>query len=343
MAIYQASEVLISIIFNLIGGVIADGSNKKRLLIYTDIFSGIVSLILSFFVESSYIVVLIIIANIILAIISAYNSPIYRSIIREMVYKEKIGKYNAISNAGYQIAAVISPLLALYFVNRFNSRVALIFNACTFFVSAMMEIMLKPINSNPEKIMEKKFIQNLFNGIKYLVSQKNIFLLIVFASIINFFLAGYNLGVPNTSIFLGDISRYIYTYILIVEAIGGILGSYLSVKLKNKQSTHSILVLVGLSLCLIPKFSQFNSIFICLVPFFIATSAMSIFNVNFMTAIQTQISQEYLGRVFGIIFASSAILFAGLTYSFLVSSVKAGIFNMITSPLLFGVNPILAS
>ena len=85
-------------------------------------------------------------------------------------------------------------------------------------------------------------------------------------------------------------------------------GSYLSVKLKNKQSTHSILVLVGLSLCLIPKFSQFNSIFICLVPFFIATSAMSIFNVNFMTAIQTQISQEYLGRVFGIIFASSAIL-----------------------------------
>lgn len=308
LAIYQASEVLISIIFNLIGGVIADGSNKKRLLIYTDIFSGIVSLILSFFVESSYIVVLIIIANIILAIISAYNSPIYRSIIREMVYKEKIGKYNAISNAGYQIAAVISPLLALYFVNRFNSRVALNFNACTFFVSAMMEIMLKPINSNPEKIMEKKFIQNLFNGIKYLVSQKNIFLLIVFASIINFFLAGYNLGVPNTSIFLGDISRYIYTYILIVEAIGGILGSYLSVKLKNKQSTHSILVLVGLSLCLIPKFSQFNSIFICLVPFFIATSAMSIFNVNFMTAIQTQISQEYLGRVFGIIFASSAIL-----------------------------------
>ena len=172
LAIYQASEVLISIIFNLIGGVIADGSNKKRLLIYTDIFSGIVSLILSFFVESSYIVVLIIIANIILAIISAYNSPIYRSIIREMVYKEKIGKYNAISNAGYQIAAVISPLLALYFVNRFNSRVALIFNACTFFVSAMMEIMLKPINSNPEKIMEKKFIQNLFNGIKYLVHPK---------------------------------------------------------------------------------------------------------------------------------------------------------------------------
>ena len=43
------------------------------------------------------------------------------------------------------------------------------------------------------------------------------------------------------------------------------------------------------------------------------------------------------------ILISSAACFACLTYSFLVSSVKAGIFKIIISPLLFGVKPILAS
>lgn len=47
LAIYQSTESIISIICNLMGGAIADKGNKKRILITTDIVSGIVCFILN--------------------------------------------------------------------------------------------------------------------------------------------------------------------------------------------------------------------------------------------------------------------------------------------------------
>ena len=82
LALYQSSETIIQIIFNLIGGAEADKGSRKKIVIITDILAAIVCAVLSFFVDTGCMAEVMICANAILAVIYAFNSPTYKSIIR---------------------------------------------------------------------------------------------------------------------------------------------------------------------------------------------------------------------------------------------------------------------
>ncbi|WP_223898773.1 MFS transporter [Lactobacillus huangpiensis] len=78
------------------GGVFADKKNRKKLLIYTDILSGIVTLIV-YLNYSSKKAWNLIVVNIILAILYSFNSPAYKAIIKDLLSKKNIYKYNSYS------------------------------------------------------------------------------------------------------------------------------------------------------------------------------------------------------------------------------------------------------
>ena len=42
LAIYQSSEIFVSLIFNVMGGVTADGNDKKKFIVITDMLCGVV-------------------------------------------------------------------------------------------------------------------------------------------------------------------------------------------------------------------------------------------------------------------------------------------------------------
>ncbi|WP_289225791.1 hypothetical protein, partial [Bacteroides acidifaciens] len=63
LAIYQSSETIIQIGFNLIGGANADNGNRKKIIIVTDIISAIICFLLSVFINSAVMAVAMIIAN----------------------------------------------------------------------------------------------------------------------------------------------------------------------------------------------------------------------------------------------------------------------------------------
>ena len=52
LALYQSSETLIQIAFNLIGGAKADSGSRKRILIVTDILAAVICFAASFFAAS---------------------------------------------------------------------------------------------------------------------------------------------------------------------------------------------------------------------------------------------------------------------------------------------------
>ena len=63
LALYQSSETIIQIVFNLIGGAKADKGNRKRIVIITDLLSALICGSLSFFVDTGYMAQVMVIAN----------------------------------------------------------------------------------------------------------------------------------------------------------------------------------------------------------------------------------------------------------------------------------------
>lgn len=313
LAAYQSAEAVMRILFNLVGGVVSDRHERKRIAVVTDMLAGMVCLILVKLVQFDFYVLAVIIANAILEIIKAFNSPTYKALAREMIIKERIEKVNVVSTIGSQVIKIVGPLLSLLLYNWVGSKGALLINAATFFISATTEILLRPIN-DVERVSKKKhgFIGDLKSGLIYIVRQKEIFSVIILASIINFFLAGYNLLLPFSNTVYRHWHENSYSLIVSTEAIGGILGALICSKLTHAgkvslQSLANCLLLSGVSLCAVVPLARLGSLYIVLLGYLVFTIGICIFNIKFMTYIQIETDAEYLGRVFSVVYTMAGM------------------------------------
>lgn len=314
-AIYQSSETLIAVIINIFAGVFADKSqDKRKILILTDLACGLACLILSFLTSSVYAVYAIITVNIILSIFSTFNGPAAKSIIKFAIKKERIGKYNSYIKFWQQIIKVCSPILTLWLLAVGTIRVVIIFNAITFLLSAACERALVIENNDDKQNTHSSKKQIFFHDIKealgYIFSQKEILLIISLASFVNFFISGYNLFLPYTyNFFNTDYNPY--SLFISAEAVGGILGALLASRIKKQTINKMILFLFICGLSIFAIFISLELVFsliMAIAAVAIFTVALTIFNIIFMTEIQTKVDDKYIGRVFSFIF-TVALLF----------------------------------
>lgn len=166
-----------------------------------------------------------------------------------------------------------------------------------------------------EKFSPHLIFQDLSAGFKYLLGQKMIFTLIVLSALVNFFLAAYNLLLPYGNQMFPKISGGVYGGFLAAEAVGGLIGAFLSGKLNKSLSTSQLLFYLGFSGLLLsttPILYLFSSNLVLLsVAPALFNLFLTIFNIQFFSFVQRDVENEFLGRVFGIIF-TVAILFMPL-------------------------------
>jgi MFS family permease len=315
LAFYQSSQTIINILFNLIGGVIADSGKRKKILIIADLFSAFICFITSFFVDSKFVAVALVTANALLALIFSFSSPTFKSIVREMVEKDRISRYNSISNGGKELIGMVGPVIGLALMNFVGARGSLLINAATFFFSAISECLLVRLEQEKRtEVTEKKrnVIFDIKEGFRYLWRERTIFYLLVISSFVNFFLAGYNLLIPYTDVIYKDIFNGFYSKVLVAEAIGGIVGSFVNSKIPSEiTKKHHVLLLflgaTGVTLVLPPIASLTKNLIVCLIPFVLFGAMLTVFNINYMSYVQISVDEEYLGRVFSVIFTIAVI------------------------------------
>ena len=234
LAIYQSSETIISIFFNLLGGVFADQGKKKRIIVFTDILSAIICIFVALFVKSQIVLIAIIIANILLAILHSFNSPVYSSIIRDTIEKKEVPKFNSVQNGVSEIVRVGGTAIAAVMISIVGAQGALIIDAVTFLLSAITESRLKLWIKNDYNSPKKhsNVLDNLRDGFRYLYSEKGILRIIFIAAFVNFFLSGYTLLIPYTNNFYDGKFTDFYGKVLAIEAAGGVIGSLLNSKVQ---------------------------------------------------------------------------------------------------------------
>ncbi len=323
LAVYQSSETIIQIMFNLIGGAKADKGNRKRIVVLTDLLSALICLALSFFVESNFMAEVMVLANALLALVYAFNSPTYKSLIRDVIETERIGFFNSISHAGAELIRVTGPIVGIGLVGAIGVRGALLFDAGTFALSAGAELLLTRTDGTTDGERKKQSVlSGIAEGFGYLFKEKKILYLVILSSLVNFFLAGYNLLLPYTNVMYAGVMENFYSRALAMEAVGGIVSSALCARVVNRfRDNVSALILflfgTGFVLALEPVSAMTAVPLLCLLPFVLFGIALTAFNIQFMSYVQVAVDENYLGRVFSIIF-TVAVLFMPLG-SFLFS------------------------
>ena len=257
-------------------------------------------------------------ANALLALIFAFSSPTFKAIVREMVSKERIVKYNSISNAGKELISMAGPIIGVALMSLVGARGSLIINAITFFISAISECLLVKLDNETkeEAQVKKNLIRDIKEGLKYLYNEKPILALLILSALVNFFLAGYNLLLPYTDIMYEGVFEGFYAKAMAAEAIGSILGSLINSKIPSDFSMKysSLTIFLGIngsSLLLVPLANLSRNQIMCLLPIVLFGASLTIFNINLMSYTQVKVAEEYLGRVFSVIF-TVAVMFMPL-------------------------------
>ena len=321
MGLYQGGEAIAGLLFNLVGGVFADKKNRKKLLIYTDILSGIVTLIV-YLNYSSKKAWNLIVVNIILAILYSFNSPAYKAIIKDLLSKKNIYKYNSYSKSVSEVINVLSPILGMIIINGFGFKIGMLINSLSFFVSDLIECRLTLIVNDRAIDLKKRdnLIGSFIEGSQYIWNNKKLLIIIISSSLINFFLAGYNFTLP----FINKISnsKNLYAYVLVASSVGNILGALLNgISKKSLTPERYSNFLLGMSLAtLLVSIFKFSNILILLL-ISLAMLCLTFFNIQMISGIQSEIPDEFMGRVFGAVFTISTLFAPIGTYTFSILNI----------------------
>ncbi|MBA2796650.1 MFS transporter [Streptococcus porcinus] len=329
VAIYQSLESIIGVLFNLFGGVIADNFKRKKIIMGTNILCGLACLALSFISQELWLVYAIVITNVILALMSAFSSPAYKAFTKEMVRKENISRLNSFLETTSNIIKVTIPMVAIFFYNRLGIHGVLLLDGLSFLLAALLVHFIVPINEevvSKEKMSVGEIFADLKIGFKYIYSHKSIFIIITLSAFVNFFLAAYNLLLPYSNQIFENMSSGLYGTFLTAEAIGGFIGAVLSGFVNRQLSTQRLMMFLALSGLMLmlatPLYFIFdNTIALAFSPALFSLY-LAIFNIQFFSIVQREVDNEFLGRVFGIIF----------TVSILFMPIGTGIFSMLLNP-----------
>lgn len=329
VAVYQSLESVIGVRFNLFGGVIADSFKRKKIIITTNILCGTACLVLSFLTKEQWLVYAIVLTNVILAFMSAFSGPSYKAFTKEIVKKDSISQLNSLLETTSTVIKVTVPMVAIFLYKLLGIHGVLLLDGLSFLIAALLISFILPVNDEVV-IKEKVTIREIFNdlkiGFKYVYSHKSIFIITVLSALVNFFLAAYNLLLPYSNQMFGEISTGLYGTFLTAEAIGGFIGAILSGFVNKELSSMRLILflsLSGLMLMLAPPFYIMfhNAIILALSPALFSLF-LSIFNIQFFSLVQKDVDNDFLGRVFGIIF----------TITILFMPIGTGFFSVALNP-----------
>lgn len=318
VAIYQSLESVIGVLFSLLGGAIADSFKRKKIIITTNIICGFACIIISFISQEQWLVYSIILTNIILAFMSAFSGPSYKAFTKEIVKKDSISQLNSFLETTSTVIKVTVPMIAIFLYKLLGIHGVLLLDGLSFLIAASLIFFITPVNEEVET-KENMTIRGIFDDLKigftYVYSHKQILIIITLSALVNFFLAAYNLLLPYSNQMFGSISSGLYGTFLTAEAIGGFIGAILSGFINKSLSSKRLMLFLaysGLMLMIVaPLYYMFRNVIILAFSPALFSLFLSIFNIQFFSIVQRDVDNEFLGRVFGIIF-TVAILFMPL-------------------------------
>lgn len=315
------------ILFAPIAGRLSDNINRKKIMVYLDLFCSILIGVYAFILlrgnDSALIVGTVMFM---LSVCATLYGPAVTSSIPQIVEEDKLTSANGVINQVGSIVNFVGPILAGILYGLLGIKVIVIINAVSFLVSAIMELFLDipdvvkdnsdneneiAVDGNNEKILSMDFVKRSFVDMKesfvYLKNQKKIVLGIIASyALCNIFLVPIlSIVAPYfINVFLGLPSE-IFGIVEAICVLGMILGGFwISVKpnmfsMKKVHYTYFPMIagVIVMSTLGFIKLNNYALAGIFALGGLAIMLSLSLSNVLTLTFIQRQVPGEMLGRV----------------------------------------------
>ena len=305
-----------AIIMSPFAGVLVDRLSRKILVVVFDGLCGLV-LIGGYLIATRFALSLnlVLVTVFLLSVCNTFFNIAMESSIPNLVDETRLTKINSYSSTITSLAAILGPALGGFVYGFIDIEMFMLIAGIGYLISAFTESFINfNFNNIPieEKTKEKVF-KEIKTGFDYVRSKKTIFSILLFAVFINFVFSGYAVSLPHiVNIQLGLNSEQ-YGLIQSSMAIGSLIFSliYSLIPDKKKKYKYLITALIVISILMmitgIPTLSLFSSatntnllVYYITINFLIG-GALMFLNLPAFILIQKETSDEYRGRVNGLL------------------------------------------
>ncbi|MFU8792660.1 MAG: MFS transporter [Acholeplasmataceae bacterium] len=354
-AFYLALSGIMLVIFMPLGGVYADQKNKVRIMYLTDWIRGAVILMVGAFLyfepDVSTVLIALFSMNVLISINSAFFNPASGSLLRFIVKKEHLQQATSYLTGSQNLQSIIGLILGGILYATLNIYVIFIINGVGYIISAISEMFIRYEVTHQTRTHStlKDVLSDIKVGISYIFHEKALFVLMIMALSINFFVTPiFSNGLPY--FFEFGLSRepvYLwmnvlkpenwYSIISVAFSISAIIMSLILSRQKTKASyghhlkiaiTWFVVVIFIVSFSMIGYFSNWLTInhvlILSVCGMFLAGLASVSFNVPVGVIIQTKVDPSQLGRVSSVmgVISQALIPFGALTAGILISQIS---------------------
>lgn len=311
---YSLSQIigpLVAIFLLPILGSAIDKYNKNRIIRFSQFLSAIslfLFIITSRKIEIEYIHIIGLL--IILKLSDQILSTSLNSSTINIVDEEDIQSFRAHLQIIQAVSMVLSPIIAVFIIDKFALIGILL-------IEMFMELLVLVIywkvdfNKNTKKeVNESQSLLLLFKeGIDFIFKYKKIVFGLAFVLVVNFILGIVNIGLPFVEIKILNLSSKNYALNDSILAIGLLIGSLISSKIKSQKTLNiarnsiSLISLVTFVLGLLLTLELTKNIWSIILAgyFLIIGISITICNILLSSWSILNIPQEFQGRVFSIL------------------------------------------
>ncbi len=230
-------------------GVLADKSNRHKLLLYTQSLALLQALILSLLVFTEAIQIWqLIVLSVILGIINAFDMPIRQAFVVEMIdnKKEDLGNAIAFNSSMVNAARLVGPSIAGILIATVGEGWCFLINALSFtaVVVSLLKMQVKPIAL---KAGESKVLKQLSEGFRYTFGFAPIRYLIVLLSVVSLMSTSITLLAPVIAKEYLKGGADTFGFLMSAYGSGALLGAFY---LLNKKTVLGLGKVIGMAVSL---------------------------------------------------------------------------------------------
>lgn len=309
------------LLFGALAGVIADKYNRKIVILITDAYQAIITLLIiifsSFVLESLWVFIIFLSVR---HIGQAFQMPAVKTVAPMLVPDEKLSQINGMTSLLQSLVQIASPIIGALLIGRFTIIEILWLDIISFGLGSFFLLLIKfpkthqiseegSVEENEKK--KSSFYANFKEGLDAIKETPGLWILILTAVINNMLITPINVLLTYYIYYDHQGNAEMFAMVSIFVNLGIIAGSILmSIKKnwKNKRFHFVLWHYVAFLGYAMLGFAPLGQFWFMSVGGFIFLFAIPIINTFYLTYIQIAVPTEKQGRVFSLdsLFSSAA-------------------------------------
>jgi MFS family permease len=289
-----AAEILPNVLMLLIGGTIADRYRRDRLLLFSNVGSGVsqacIAVIILLGVNPYWIFPLAIVNG----VLAAFTSPSMRGIIPEIVHSQgAIREANSLLNTSRSAAKIVGPTVAGVLVATVGGGWGIAIDSCSFFIAAVCLIRVR-IPSHPRT--SSSLVQDMRDGWSYFRHRRWIWSITGAFAVINLIQMGV-WQVLGPIIAKNTFGSAGWGLTLGIRAVGLLLASLAMLRFRMRRPLRDSMTAIAISGIPLIVLGQGYALPFLMIAALFAGAGSTISGIGWDTFLQQAIPKDKLSRV----------------------------------------------